>query len=52
MPGKEYIRWDAPGVEKIPPGEDAILQEIGQQINTAQQGVYAECKHAYTGTHV
>lgn len=49
----KYVKWDEPNVEfGKGPEEDALIKEIEHQINTAQNAVWAESRHAYSGTHV
>lgn len=48
-----YIRWDDPNVEQgAGEEEDAFINEVGKQINTAQTGVWECHRSAFSGTHV
>jgi hypothetical protein len=45
----KYIRWDAHGVEEIPPGEAEDVQAVVEQINTIQKAQYNCHRHMYGG---
>jgi hypothetical protein len=36
----DYIKWDAPGVEKIPQGEAEDIQAVAAMINKIQKAQY------------
>lgn len=44
-----YIKWDAPGVEKIPSGELEDIQAVADMINTIQKAQYNKYRHMYGG---
>ncbi|KAF4550004.1 Hypothetical protein D9617_19g103090 [Elsinoe fawcettii] len=48
---RKYIRWDTPGVEKVPSGEEEHIQAVADQINLIQRTHYNKTRHAYGGTH-
>ncbi|KAF2233786.1 heme-dependent catalase [Viridothelium virens] len=48
---RNYIRWDAKGVEEKPPNEDEDIQAVADQINTIQKAQYNMHRHCYSGTH-
>lgn len=49
----QYVHWDEEGVEYgAGPEEDKVIQEIGNQINTAQFAHWEAHRHAFSGTHV
>jgi len=45
-----YIRWDAEGVEKIPPNEKEDIQKVADMINTIQKTYYNTTRHMYSGS--
>lgn len=48
-----YVRWDQPDVEQGDGPEEAhVINQIAQQINTAQQAVLDAHHHSFSGTHV
>lgn len=49
LEGRTYIRWDDPGVEKKPDGEDEDIQAVADMINGAQRAVHKQHKYAYSG---
>ncbi|PNS14891.1 hypothetical protein CAC42_2120 [Sphaceloma murrayae] len=51
MTSRNYIRWDAQGVEVIPPNEDQDINAVAEQINLIQRTHYNKTRHAYGGTH-
>ncbi|RGP80780.1 heme-dependent catalase [Fusarium longipes] len=51
MSTRNYIRWDAEGVEKIPPDEEQDIKEIVKKINESQRRFYEKNGYCYTGTH-
>jgi len=44
-----YIRWNAEGVEKVPPNEQEDIQEAADLINTMQKTHYNTTRHMYSG---
>lgn len=44
-----YIRWDADGVEKVPPGEAEDVQAVADMINTIQKSQFNNHRHMYSG---
>ena len=51
MSKRNYIRWDAEGVEKVPPGEEEDINAVAEQINTIQKAQWNMHRHCYSGTH-
>ena len=49
MSKRDYIRWDAEGVEKIPPNEDEDIQAVADMINAIQKAQWNNHRHCYTG---
>lgn len=50
LPDRRYVRWDAEGVEKIPPNEEEYMDAVIKQINSIQQMNFDRDRHAYGGT--
>ncbi|KAG4432911.1 hypothetical protein IFR05_011604 [Cadophora sp. M221] len=48
----EYIKWDAPGVEVIQPGEAEKIKEVSDQFNRFQMMNFNEHHHCLRGTHL
>lgn len=48
----EYIKWDAPGVEVIQPGEKEKIQQVSDQFNRFQMMNFNEHHHCLRGTHL
>lgn len=48
---RNYIRWDAEGVEKIPPNEAEDIQAVADMINEIQRAHWNNARHCYSGTH-
>lgn len=48
---RNYIRWDAEGVEKIPSGEKEEIDAVAEQINCIQKAQWNMHRHCYSGTH-
>ncbi|KAI0146730.1 catalase-like domain-containing protein [Pestalotiopsis sp. NC0098] len=48
---KKYVRWDAEGVESIPPDEDEHIQAVLKQVDEIQRFQYNKARHCYGGTH-
>ncbi|KAL3590812.1 hypothetical protein FPOAC2_13014 [Fusarium poae] len=51
MSERNYIRWDADGVERIPPNEQEDIQETVKKINEIQRRFYEKNGHCFGGTH-
>lgn len=51
MSARSYLRWDATGVEDPPPGEQADIEAVAEQINKQQRQQFDHHRHVYTGTH-
>jgi len=49
---RTYVRWDAPRVENIPPGEAEDIQAVADMINTMQKTVYNKHRHTFTGESI
>lgn len=48
---RTYVRWDAPGVEKIPPHEKEDIDTVVEQFNTIQHTFFNKTRHCFGGTH-
>lgn len=46
-----YVRWDAPGVVKIPPGEAEDIQAVAEMINHMQRVQFKNHRHMYSGEY-
>ncbi|KKY22942.1 putative catalase-like heme-dependent [Diplodia seriata] len=51
LASRKYIRWDADGVEKIPPNEDEDIQAVADMINEIQRTHWNKTRHCFGGTH-
>lgn len=51
LSGRDYIRWDADGVEKIPEDEQQDIKAVAEQINAIQKAQWDIHRHCYSGTH-
>lgn len=51
LSGRNYIRWDAEGVEKIPDDEEDDINAVAEQINLIQKAQWNVHRHCYSGTH-
>jgi hypothetical protein len=49
LTSRKYIQWNAPGVEKVPPGEAEDIQAVADMINTMQKAQYNNNRHMYGG---
>ena len=49
MSKKDYIRWDAAGVEKIPPDEAEDIQAVADMINASQKAQWNSHRHCFGG---
>ena len=47
---RKYIRWDDPGVENIPPGEDEDIQAVVEEFGAIQKAMYNAHRHCFTGS--
>ncbi|KAH7061455.1 catalase-like domain-containing protein [Macrophomina phaseolina] len=48
---RNYIRWDAEGVEEVPPNEAQDIQAVADMINEIQRAHWNNTRHCYSGTH-
>ena len=48
---RNYIRWDAKGVESKPPNEDEDIAAVAEQINAIQKAHWNNTRHCFSGTH-
>lgn len=48
---RDYVRWNAEGVEKIPQGEKEDIDAVAEQINCIQKAQWNMHRHCYSGTH-
>lgn len=46
---RNYIRWDAEGVEKIPPKEEEDIKAVAEQINCIQKAMFNRGRHCFGG---
>lgn len=46
---RNYIRWDAEGVEKIPENEEDDIKAVADMINTIQRAQWNSHRHCYSG---
>jgi hypothetical protein len=46
---RNYIRWDDPRVESIPPNEAETINAVAEQINAIQKVFYDKTRHCYAG---
>ncbi|OJD36038.1 heme-dependent catalase [Diplodia corticola] len=51
LAGRKYIRWDAKGVEKVPPNEAEDIQAVADMINEIQRAHWNKARHCFGGTH-
>ena len=49
MSKRDYIRWDAEGVERIPPNEAEDIQAVADMINCIQMAQWNNHRHCYSG---
>lgn len=45
----KYIRYDAPGVQNVQPGEAEDIKAAGELINTMQRAHFEKSRHMYSG---
>ncbi len=50
MSKRNYIRWDAEGVEKVPPNEAEDIQAVADMINACQKAQWNSHRHCFTGS--
>ncbi|GAB7344933.1 hypothetical protein MBLNU457_3367t1 [Dothideomycetes sp. NU457] len=48
---RNYIRWDAKGVESKAPNEDEDIAAVAKQINDIQKAHWNNTRHCFSGTH-
>lgn len=48
---RAYLRWDAKGVEVVPPNEAEDIQAVADMINEGQRRTWNSTRHGYSGTH-
>jgi hypothetical protein len=48
---RQFIRWDAEGVECIPPNEKEDIQKVANMFNDVQRAFFNKTRHCYSGTH-
>ncbi|KAL8643527.1 MAG: hypothetical protein Q9226_008305, partial [Calogaya cf. arnoldii] len=46
---RNYIRWDAEGVEKIAENEEKDIKAVADMINTIQKAQWNNHRHCYSG---
>ncbi|KAI5257160.1 heme-dependent catalase [Aureobasidium subglaciale] len=51
LSGRNYIRWDSEGVEKIADDEEDDIKAVAEQINLIQKAQWNVHRHCYSGTH-
>ncbi|KAM0544654.1 hypothetical protein ACHAPJ_011715 [Fusarium lateritium] len=51
LSNRNYIRWDAKGVEEIPSNEAEDIQNVVAKINETQRRFYEQNGHCFGGTH-
>ncbi|KAJ3958156.1 hypothetical protein N0V92_005257 [Colletotrichum tropicale] len=51
LANRKYVKWDADGVEKIPPNEDEDIETVGKLINEQQRRTWNKTRHGYGATH-
>ncbi len=49
MSKRNYIRWDAEGVEKVPPNEAEDIQAVADMINACQKAQWNSHRHCFSG---
>ena len=49
LASRNYIRWDAEGVEKTPANEEEDIQAVADMINVIQKTQYNNHRHCYSG---
>ena len=49
MSKRHYLRWDAEGVEKIPPNEAEDIQAVADMINAIQKAQWNNHRHCFSG---
>jgi len=50
MSKRKYIRWDAEGVEKVPPNEAENIQAVADMINACQKAQWDSHRHCFSGS--
>jgi hypothetical protein len=51
MSERNYIRWDADGVEKVPSNEEEDIKEVVKKVNESQRRFYEKNGHCFGGTY-
>ncbi|KAK2597880.1 hypothetical protein N8I77_012635 [Diaporthe amygdali] len=51
LSNRNYIRWDAGGVEKVPPNEAEDIQTVADLANELQRRTWNKTRHGYGATH-
>ncbi|KAF2142610.1 uncharacterized protein K452DRAFT_350914 [Aplosporella prunicola CBS 121167] len=51
LASRTYIRWDAEGVEVVPPNEAQDIQATADMINESQRSQWDHTRHCFGGTH-
>lgn len=51
LTSRKYIRWDADGVESIPPNEKDDIEKLVGKIKETQRQFYEKNGHCFGGTH-
>lgn len=46
---RNYIRWDAHGVEKIAENEEEDIKAVADMINTMQKAQFNNHRHCFSG---
>lgn len=49
MADRNYIHWQAEGVEKIPPNEQEDIQAVADMINAIQKAQWNSHRHCFSG---
>ncbi|KAJ0384433.1 hypothetical protein COL922a_008361 [Colletotrichum nupharicola] len=48
---RKYVKWDADGVEKVPPNEDEDIETVAKLINEQQRKTWNKTRHGHGATH-
>lgn len=51
LSNRKYMRWDTPGIEEVPPGEEDDINAVAEQMNKLQEQQFDNHRHVYTPTH-
>lgn len=52
LASRKYVRWDADGVECVPPDEVEDCEAVAEMINTIQKNTFNKARHCFGGTHM